>query len=112
MQFFGYNGDVEAERALGSRVYVDVEVEADLSVAGRSDDLADTVDYVRCYGIVRDIVEREQHHLLEAIAERIAASLLAEPRADAVLVRVAKVPPMPGTLERCAVVLRRDRGSA
>ena len=111
MQFFGHHGDVEAERALGSRVHVDIELEADLSVAGRSDDLADTLDYVRCYEIVREIVEHEQHHLLEAVAERIADSLLAEPKADAVRVRVAKEPPMPGSLERFAVVVRRDRGS-
>jgi dihydroneopterin aldolase len=112
MQFFGYHGDVEAERALGSRLYVDVELVADLSVAGRSDELADTLDYTRCYGIVRDVIEKEQHRLLEAVADRIAAALLAEPRAQSVRVRVAKHPPMPGTLERVAVVLTRERSTA
>lgn len=111
MRFFGHHGDVAAERALGSRLYVDVELEADLSVAGRSDDLADTIDYVRCYSVIREIVEDGQYHLLEAIAERIAIALLAEPKADAVRVRVAKEPPMPGTLERCTVVVSRGRSA-
>lgn len=112
MQFFGHHGDVEAERALGSRLYVDVDLVADLSVAGRSDELADTLDYTRCFGIVRDVVEREQHRLLEAVAERIAAALLAEPKAQSVRVRVAKQPPMAGTLDRVAVELTRERSTA
>ena len=41
LQFFGHHGDVEAERALGGRVDVDVEIRSDLRPAGRSDQLAD-----------------------------------------------------------------------
>ena len=110
MQFFGHHGDVEAERALGSRVYVDVEVRADLSTAGRSDSLDDTVDYVRCYDIVRTVVEKRQFRLLEAIAEAIATGLLEQPRALAVRVRVAKQPPLAGAIDRCAVIVERERG--
>ena len=112
MQFFGHHGDVDAERELGSRVYVDVEISADLSVSGRSDALADAVDYVRCYEIVRDIVEERQYRLLEAVAENIAAALMADPRAERVQVRVAKEPPIQGVIARCAVVVQRDRRRA
>jgi dihydroneopterin aldolase len=110
MQFFGHHGDVEAERSLGSRVYVDVEIRADLARAGRSDTLADTVDYVRCYELVRAVVEDRQFKLLEALAENIAEVLLREERALSVRVRVAKEPPIEGVISRCAVVLDRDRG--
>jgi dihydroneopterin aldolase len=109
MQFFGHHGDVEAERALGSRVYVDVEIRTDLSTAGRTDALDDTVDYVRCYEVVRAVVEQRQYRLLEAIAENIAAALLEQPRAASVRVRVAKEPPIEGVMSRCAVVVDRDR---
>jgi dihydroneopterin aldolase len=109
MRFFGHHGDVDAERELGSHVYVDVELSADLSAAGHSDVLGDTLDYVRCYGIVRDVVEGRQYRLLEAIAEGIAAALLQEPRADSVRVRVAKQPPIDGYIERCAVIIERAR---
>ena len=112
MRFFGHHGDVPAERELGSHVYVDVELRADLSVAGHSDVLGDTLDYVRCYRIVRDVVEGHQYRLLEAIAESIAAALLQEPRADSVRVRVAKQPPIDGYIERCAVTIERSRGVA
>lgn len=108
MQFFAHHGDVEAERTLGSRLYVDVEVRADLATPGRTDALVDTVDYVRCYELVRGVVEGRQYNLLEAVAENIAQALLAQPGALSVRVRVAKEPPIDGVISRCAVVV--DRG--
>ena len=42
---FGHHGVLEHEQRLGQAFGVDVGLELDLSVAGRSDDLADTVDY-------------------------------------------------------------------
>jgi dihydroneopterin aldolase len=111
MQFFGHHGDVAAERELGSRVHVDVEIDTDMSTPGRSDDLVDALDYVRCYSLVREVVEGRQYHLLEAIAENIARALLEEPRALSVRVRVAKQPPLAGSIERCAVEITRRRES-
>ena len=110
MEFYGYHGDIEAERSLGGRYSVDIEMEADLRAAGRSDSLEDTVDYVRCFQLVRDLVEKEQFRLLEALAEAIAGALLREqPKARSVRVRVAKQPPVRGTFQRFAVELERAR---
>lgn len=112
LQFFGHHGDVEAERSLGGRVDVDVEIRADLKAAGHSDQLTDSVDYVRCYEMVRQVVEDGRHNLLEAVAEEIAEALLAEERIRSVLVRVAKQPPLPGVFSRFGVTIERDRGGA
>jgi 7,8-dihydroneopterin aldolase/epimerase/oxygenase len=109
MQFFAYHGDVPAERELGSRVDVDVELQVDASVPAASDDLGDALDYVRCYSLVREVVEGSQYHLLEAIAENIATRLLREPKARGVRVRVAKEPPLPGVIRRVAVVIERGQ---
>ena len=111
LQFFGHHGDVEAERTLGGRVDVDVELTCDLSTAGRSDHLADTIDYVRCYESVREVVEKQQHNLLETVAEQIAGRLLEDRRVTAVRVRVAKQPPIAGTFHRFAVEIERGRES-
>ena len=108
MEFFGHHGDLAAERELGSRIYVDVEIALDLGVAGHSDRLDETLDYVRCFELVRTIVEEGQHRLLEAVAERVADALVAQPRARTVRVRVAKQPPIPGGIARVAVVVERD----
>jgi dihydroneopterin aldolase len=111
MEFFGYHGDIEAERSLGGRYSVDVELLADLRAAGRSDSIDDTIDYVRCFQVVRDLVENEQFRLLEAMAEAIAQALLKEHgRAQAVRVRVAKQPPVRGGFQRFAVEVERARG--
>jgi dihydroneopterin aldolase len=112
MEFFGYHGDIEAERALGGRYSVDVELRADLRAAGRSDSIDDTIDYVRCFQVVRDLVENRQYRLLEALAEAIAQALLREhPRAGSVRVRVAKQPPVRGSFQRFAVEVERGRGA-
>lgn len=109
LEFFGHHGDVAAERALGGRVDVDVEVRTDLAAAGASDSLTDTLDYVRCYETVRAVVETRQHNLLETVAEDIAGALLEDPRVLSVRVRVAKQPPIAGVFRRFAVVIERDR---
>jgi dihydroneopterin aldolase len=111
MEFFGYHGDIEAERSLGGRYSVDVELSADLRAAGRSDSIEDTIDYVRCFQVVRELVENQQFRLLEAMAEAIAQALLREHgRASSVKVRVAKQPPVRGSFQRFAVEVERGRG--
>ena len=110
MEFYGYHGDIDAERALGGRYRVDVAVSADLRAAGRSDSLNDTLDYVRCFQLVRDVVENRQYRLLEALAQAIADSLLDQHGpARSVQVRVAKQPPVRGGFDSFAVVIERSR---
>jgi dihydroneopterin aldolase len=110
MSFYGYHGETQAERTLGNRFHVDVEMRMDLAVAGRTDDIADTVDYSHAFSLVRAVVEDEQYSLIEAIAAKIAASLLAEPGVGSVKVRVGKQPPIAGAIERCSVIIERFRG--
>jgi dihydroneopterin aldolase len=112
MSFYGYHGETQAERTLGNRFHVDVEMRMDLAIAGRTDDIADTVDYSRAFSLVRAVVEEQQYSLIEAIAARIATSLLAEPGVDSVKVRVGKQPPIAGAIDRCSVVIERFRGGS
>jgi dihydroneopterin aldolase len=107
MAFFGRHGALPAERELGGRFGVDVALEADLGQAGLSDRLEDTVDYVRAYEIVREIVEGEPCSLLEAVAERVAGRLLELQRVERVTVRVSKRPPLEGQFEAFRVEVTR-----
>jgi len=93
MQFYGYHGVHPEEQKLGQRFVVDVEVELDLQAAGRSDDLAQTVNYATLYRVVQDVVEGPSRRLIEAVAEEIAARVQAacgHGRSGTVRVRVAK----------------------
>lgn len=91
MTFFGYHGTLAAERALGQPFVVDVELHCDLRTAGETDDLAQTVDYSLVHEQARAIVEGPPLNLTEAVAERIAAAVLAQHgRVQAIRVKVAK----------------------
>lgn len=91
MVFFGRHGVLASERELGQRFVVDLEMRLDLRRAGVSDDLTETVDYGEVYRRVREVVEGEPYDLIEAVAERIAASVLeTHPEIEAVRVKVTK----------------------
>lgn len=77
MRFYAYHGVNQEERVLGQRFTVDVALAIDLRRAGMSDDLADTVSYSEVFRLVRRIVEGEPRNLIEALAEEIAAAILA-----------------------------------
>ena len=91
MRFYGHHGTLPAERELGQEFVVDVELSCDLRAAGIADDLSQTVDYSQVYRQARAVVEGPPVGLTEAVAERIAATILAEHAlVEAVRVRVAK----------------------
>jgi 7,8-dihydroneopterin aldolase/epimerase/oxygenase len=110
MSFYGYHGETQAERTLGNRFYVDLEVRIDLARAGETDAIADTLDYSHGFSLVREVVEEEQYSLIEAVAARIATRLLGEQGVQSVKVRVAKQPPIAGAIERSAVIIERAAG--
>ncbi len=112
MVFYGRHGARSAERELGQRFVVDLEVGADLSEAGRTDDLGRTISYSELYRLAREVVEGEPRNLLEAVGERICERALAYDRALWVRVRITKPSvPIPGALEAAEVELLRRRSA-
>ena len=111
MRFYGYHGVNPEERTLGQPYIVDLTAELDLRPAGQSDRLEDTVSYSHIYRAVQSIVEGEPRNLLEAVAEAIAAQVLADFPVDAVTVTVKKPnPPVRGSsIRQSAVRIRRAR---
>ena len=107
MAFFGRHGVFPAERELGARFTIDVALEGDLRAAGRSARLEETIDYAQASNLVREVVEGEPCHLLEAVAQRIADRLLELPRVERATVRVHKQPPLPGEFRSVAVEISR-----
>ena len=93
MRFYGFHGVNPEERVLGQEYLVDLAVEMDLSRAGTSDRLEDTISYAHIYRAVRDVMEGEPLNLLEAAAQSIADKLLTDFPVDSVSVRVKKPHP-------------------
>jgi len=112
MAFEGHHGVSDEERAEPQLIEMDVEVQADLRPAGTSDDLAQTINYAEVFKICRAQVETRSYHLLEAIAENVAAQILerfASATQATVTVRKPGVP-IDGVLEDAGVTIERRRG--
>lgn len=90
LTFYGYHGVHPEERRLGQRFVVDLVLTLDLEPAAASDDLARTVNYSQVYKLVREVVEGPPFNLIEAVAERIAQTILSQTSVSSVVVRVAK----------------------
>ena len=111
MRFFGFHGALPAERDLGQRFVVDVDLLIDLQAAGVADDPALTVSYSDVYDEVRQVVEGPPCRLIEAVAERIASRVLgAHLAAERICVRVRKPEvPIKGILTAAEVEILRNR---
>lgn len=83
-------GANEAERHDKQNVIVNLVLWTDLSKGGKSDRIADTLDYSKLRNSVMDTIESSRFFLIEALAERIAEVCLAEPRVQRVQVTVEK----------------------
>ncbi|NLF17741.1 MAG: dihydroneopterin aldolase [Lentisphaerae bacterium] len=96
------------ERTKLQDVNLQVTLYADLRPAGRSDDLADTIDYKGLKGDIRALVEGSSYLLIERLAHEVARQCLRRPGVERVQVRVEK----PGALRfarTVAVVVERSR---
>lgn len=112
LSFYGYHGVHPEERALGQRFKVDVSLEADLREAGTTDNLAETVSYSSVFKRVKSVMEGPPRQLIEAVAEDVATSLLAEfELATAVTITIHKpgAPIRGATFDTVGVRIRRHR---
>ncbi len=75
-QIYAYHGVASDEQKLGGKFEVDVDMRCDLSQAISSDSLTQTVDYEAVYSMILKSVTSKKYHLLEALANAIAGSLL------------------------------------
>lgn len=105
-------GVTAAERQMRRPVTLDIEIERDLSAAGRSDRIGQTVHYKRVFEVIEDIASNHEHKLVEALGERIAQAVIGKFDVDAVTVTVRKPKPIAGVLEYAGVRIRRERSAA
>lgn len=89
-------GIFEVEKRYVQRIVVNVDLAVVDDYDGLSDRLDDVVDYGRVVAAVRSIVESEHFHLIETLAERIAASCLEDARVLAARIGIEKPDILPG----------------
>jgi dihydroneopterin aldolase len=101
-------GVADWERRLRQRLLVDVSLQADLRAAGRSDALADAIDYAAVSERIRTLAAASEFRLVEALAEAIAADLLTRWPATSVRITLTKPGAVAGTAG-VGVTLERER---
>ncbi len=108
---YAHHGVHPAERELGQRFVIDVDLWTDCSAAALSDDLAQALDYTVVHRLLTEATAGTSFQLIEALAGHLCAVLLRELPVSEVEVRVMKPnPPIPHFRGRAAVTLRRGRG--
>ena len=89
--FYAYHGVMSDEQSLGGKFEVDVDLYCDLSGAKSSDNLNQTVNYEKVYGVMKEAVIGKKYLLIEALAQSIASNILKGfPPVQKVTVRVRK----------------------
>ncbi|MEN3323787.1 dihydroneopterin aldolase [Mariniflexile soesokkakense] len=110
IRVFAYHGCLQEETKIGSDYRVDLQVEANLQTAAKTDKLSDTVDYVFLNRIIKEEMLIASH-LLETVAKRILNRIFNEDK----LVKKATVwisklnPPIGGDVEKVTIKMKDKR---
>ena len=108
MEFYAFHGHYKEEQIVGNKFLVDLTLETDMSIASKSDNLKDAVNYQKAYQIVKAEMEKKSY-LLENIAGRILDALYSEMTGiKKATVKVSKMnPPVGGRIGSVSVVMEK-----
>lgn len=104
-------GIFDWERRIRQTLHIDLDMAADIKRAAASDRVEDTLDYKAVAKRVVGFVGDSQFQLVETLAEKIAALVLAEFKVSWVRVRINKKGAVRNT-DDVGVVIERRAGSA
>jgi dihydroneopterin aldolase len=106
MEFYAFHGHFDVEKVVGNRFLVTLKIEADLSRAGHTDKLEDTLDYQKAFLAVKQEMTVSSD-LLEHVCQRIINRIKTEfPEVQKVSVKVSKMnPPMGGQIEKVSLTM-------
>ena len=106
---YGYVGYLAEERVLGQWFEVDLTLWVDLSTAGKSDDINDTLDYRSAIAIVKEQITTAKFDLVEKLISAIADHLLKLDKVERVRVKLSKpAAPIPDFSGRITLDITRS----
>lgn len=83
-------GVYDWEKEIKQKLIFDLELGVDLSPAGKSDDVNDTVCYATVSAHITELTQKEHIELLEALGEQITSSILAKFAVTSVKLKISK----------------------
>ena len=87
-------GVTPEERTMKQRLSIDVEFSTDASQPALHDSLKDAVDYAKVAAVVMQVCDARPFHLIETVAEHLAARILTDFPILQVRVLVRKLSPV------------------
>ena len=87
VEIFANHGVFEEEKRLGQKFIFDIELELDLSVAGKTGDLNSSVHYGELVYEIEKIVSEKSYDLIETVGEKVCEHILLKYR----MIKNAKV---------------------
>ena len=111
LEIFAYHGVNPEEKEQGQKFVLDVIAEADLSLAGSTDNVDDTVSYAAMRKVLTAAFCQEKFDLIERAADAVIRSLFLNfNKLETVTVKVMKPEaPMNAVFEYAAVEITRRR---
>ena len=108
IRVFAYHGHLPEEAILGGHFIVNIWVTADTSEVEKTDDLNDTVDYVKILEIVKQQMAIRAN-MIEVPAKRIVDAILPLHKVQKVKVEVEKIqPPIDATFDKISVTTKGE----
>jgi 7,8-dihydroneopterin aldolase/epimerase/oxygenase len=107
---YGYTGYLPEEQTLGQWFEVDLRIGLDLTAAGQSDRIEDTLDYRGAIATVKELIATAKFALVEKLAEQIVTTVLAYDLVERVELKLHKLAaPIPDFGGKITIELTRKR---
>ena len=108
LRVFAYHGHLSEEAVLGGHFIVNVWVTADTFEVEKTDDLKDTVDYVKIIDIVKEQMAIRAD-MIEVPARKIVDSILPLHKVQKVKVELEKIqPPIDATFDKISITIEGE----
>ena len=109
IRLYAYHGHLPEEAKLGGHFIVNVWVTIDTSIVEITDDLNDTVDYVKIIAIVKEQMAIRSD-MIEHPAKRIVDAILPLNKVEKVKVEVEKIqPPIDVSFDKISVTIKGEQ---
>ena len=109
IRLYAYHGHLPGEAKLGGHFIVNVWVTADTSEVEKTNDLNDTVDYVKIIAIVKEQMAIRSD-MIEHPAKRIVDAILLLDKVQKVKVEVEKIqPPIDASFGKISVTIKGEQ---
>lgn len=111
LRFLGHHGVLQEEKSLGQRFDIDIDLYLNLTQAGRTDALTETINYAEIYELIEKEVTGQCYDLIEKLCYRLVCLILSyDVRIQEAQVIVKKPQaPIKGHFDCAAVIIKRSR---